>query len=125
MGVVRGVWFTLLGLMLVLVTEDDGDFVMFFFSSRRRHTRFDCDWSSEVFFSDLRIRHTRFDCDWSSDVCSSDLHARSARRAAISPMIGRLVRSRSPPHPNTTPSRPDVILRAVVSTRSSASGVWA
>src|SRR2546427_11806773 len=20
------------------------------------------------------IRHTRFDCDWSSDVCSSDLH---------------------------------------------------
>src|SRR3989475_5789081 len=45
----------------------------FFFSSRRRHTRFDCDWSSDVFSSDLMIRHTRFDCDWSSDVCSSDL----------------------------------------------------
>src|SRR5256886_13692059 len=27
---------------------------------------------SEVFFSSRR-RHTRFDCDWSSDVCSSDL----------------------------------------------------
>src|SRR5688572_31526901 len=27
--------------------------VMFFFSSRRRHTRFDCDWSSDVCFSDL------------------------------------------------------------------------
>src|SRR2546430_7050197 len=26
-----------------------------------------------VFFSSRR-RHTRFDCDWSSDVCSSDLH---------------------------------------------------
>src|SRR5205085_7904820 len=25
------------------------------------------------FFSSRR-RHTRFDCDWSSDVCSSDLH---------------------------------------------------
>src|SRR2546430_7761324 len=27
-----------------------------------------------VFFSSRR-RHTRFDCDWSSDVCSSDLAA--------------------------------------------------
>src|SRR2546430_8869305 len=26
--------------------------VMFFFSSRRRHTRFDCDWSSDVCSSD-------------------------------------------------------------------------
>src|SRR3989475_9535600 len=46
---------------------------LFFFSSRRRHTRFDCDWSSDVCSSDIMIRHTRFDCDWSSDVCSSDL----------------------------------------------------
>src|SRR2546430_9203860 len=28
-------------------------FVYFFFSSRRRHTRFDCDWSSDVCSSDL------------------------------------------------------------------------
>src|SRR2546427_10101966 len=28
--------------------------VLFFFSSRRRHTRFDCDWSSDVCSSDLR-----------------------------------------------------------------------
>src|SRR5256886_15131394 len=27
--------------------------VAFFFSSRRRHTRFDCDWSSDVCSSDL------------------------------------------------------------------------
>src|SRR3989475_8815988 len=27
------------------------------------------------FFFSSRRRHTRFDCDWSSDVCSSDLHA--------------------------------------------------
>src|SRR6266478_7556178 len=25
------------------------------------------------FFFSIRRRHTRFDCDWSSDVCSSDL----------------------------------------------------
>src|SRR2546430_6300177 len=28
---------------------------MFFFSSRRRHTRFDCDWSSDVCSSDLKL----------------------------------------------------------------------
>src|SRR2546430_5550929 len=32
-----------------------------------------------IFFFSSRRRHTRFDCDWSSDVCSSDL-------AACSPM---------------------------------------
>src|SRR2546430_16978588 len=29
----------------------------FFFSSRRRHTRFDCDWSSDVCSSDLGRLH--------------------------------------------------------------------
>src|SRR2546427_2837542 len=29
------------------------DVIFFFFSSRRRHTRFDCDWSSDVCSSDL------------------------------------------------------------------------
>src|SRR2546427_12029006 len=29
------------------------DLLFFFFSSRRRHTRFDCDWSSDVCSSDL------------------------------------------------------------------------
>src|SRR5205085_4208218 len=28
-------------------------YLSFFFSSRRRHTRFDCDWSSDVCSSDL------------------------------------------------------------------------
>src|SRR2546430_17198231 len=32
------------------------DGLFFFFSSRRRHTRFDCDWSSDVCSSDLRGR---------------------------------------------------------------------
>src|SRR5438270_2222655 len=31
--------------------------VFFFFSSRRRHTRFDCDWSSDVCSSDLEDEH--------------------------------------------------------------------
>src|SRR2546430_17138752 len=31
-----------------------------------------------IFFFSSRRRHTRFDCDWSSDVCSSDLSERPA-----------------------------------------------
>src|SRR2546427_4045989 len=31
--------------------------LFFFFSSRRRHTRFDCDWSSDVCSSDLELDH--------------------------------------------------------------------
>src|SRR2546430_7858531 len=34
---------------------------MFFFSSRRRHTRFDCDWSSDVCSSDLWIQREGVD----------------------------------------------------------------
>src|SRR2546430_12152692 len=32
------------------------------------------------FFFSSRRRHTRFDCDWSSDVCSSDLQPRAVWR---------------------------------------------
>src|SRR2546430_13340803 len=32
-----------------------------------------CMWVFCFFFFSSRRRHTRFDCDWSSDVCSSDL----------------------------------------------------
>src|SRR2546430_6862039 len=32
-----------------------------------------CCLRSMFFFFSSRRRHTRFDCDWSSDVCSSDL----------------------------------------------------
>src|SRR2546430_3635037 len=34
------------------------------------------------FFFSSRRRHTRFDCDWSSDVCSSDLSFENARLTA-------------------------------------------
>src|SRR5256886_7934356 len=55
-------------------------FIFFFFSSRRRHTR--------------------FDCDWSSDVCSSDLHPPS--REGVGP--GRL--DRDVAHPGAPAIRP-------------------
>src|SRR2546427_6245903 len=43
-----------------------------------------------LFFFSSRRRHTRFDCDWSSDVCSSDLHgaARADDAGAVRPDEG-------------------------------------
>src|SRR2546430_6550063 len=34
-------------------------------------------WRTVLLFFSSRRRHTRFDCDWSSDVCSSDLGGRT------------------------------------------------
>src|SRR5256886_10037243 len=45
-------------------------------------------WSNNllIFFFSSRRRHTRFDCDWSSDVCSSDLICPlSGSKAVIQP----------------------------------------
>src|SRR2546430_4704919 len=46
------------------------------------------------FFFSSRRRHTRFDCDWSSDVCSSDLFRN--RSEACTLVCGR-PESRRPP----------------------------
>src|SRR2546421_7779713 len=44
---------------------DEYNITFFFFSSRRRHTRSDRDWSSDVCSSDLRDRLTSFaGCSW-------------------------------------------------------------
>src|SRR2546430_11531871 len=45
-------------------------------------------YSAIVFFFSSRRRHTRFDCDWSSDVCSSDL-TRKGRRCGRMTMTRR------------------------------------
>src|SRR5205085_5853205 len=39
------------------------------------------------FFFSSRRRHTRFDCDWSSDVCSSDLNSHRLSRGGVRPTI--------------------------------------
>src|SRR2546430_16794691 len=95
--------------------------VSFFFSSRRRHTRFDCDWSSDVCSSDLpelfrldrrhwrrrRMRRDRFDVftaklkNFFRRYVAHDNHYRVARRIARSEerRVGKECRSRwSPDH---------------------------
>src|SRR5688572_30125490 len=47
--------------------------------------------STSLFFFSSRRRHTRFDCDWSSDVCSSDLYGRSAARVIVDEEHTRLI----------------------------------
>src|SRR4051812_49925584 len=48
----------------------------------------------DIFFFSSRRRHTRLTCDWSSDVCSSDLDSR-ARRANSRPTKGGATLRRS------------------------------
>src|SRR5688572_31429608 len=50
--------------------------MIFFFSSRRRHTRFDCDWSSDVCSSDLDQHHVRV---LAQDVLERGLEAAGVR----------------------------------------------
>src|SRR5256886_11243407 len=41
----------------------------------------------DCFFFSSRRRHTRFDCDWSSDVCSSDLSAIEESSASVGTLL--------------------------------------
>src|SRR2546430_5805474 len=55
------------------------------------------------FFFSSRRRHTRFDCDWSSDVCSSDL-------SSVTGVFGGTVTFWEPPAYWTTRFDPLVLL---------------
>src|SRR2546427_12838238 len=86
---------------------------VFFFSSRRRHTRFDCDWSSDVCSSDLsphwRARNGMYGATWRLlvEVCDGALNMRShLGRSGV-----RIARATA--ETRVTPPRPD--LRGVVS----------
>src|SRR5438270_9014543 len=56
-----------------------------------------------LFFFSSRRRHTRFDCDWSSDVCSSDLVCRA---------IQLLIKARQTFEQHHGPDHPDTLLAA-------------
>src|SRR2546427_12182705 len=57
----------------------------FFFSSRRRHTRFDCDWSSDVCSSDLSARASA----WRSRASIAQPVALSPRGGVVAPYFWR------------------------------------
>src|SRR5690606_9774366 len=61
------------------------------------------------FFFSSRRRHTRFSRDWSSDVCSSDLHERGPQRTSIDPgcqtSVPRFLWETDLKHNETAPGR--------------------
>src|SRR2546427_4509262 len=60
--------------------------------------------SRNIFFFSSRRRHTRFDCDWSSDVCSSDLHLRKPFPTSTASRKPTAPTRRAPFHPRKTES---------------------
>src|SRR2546430_13150901 len=73
--------------------------------------------SNVIFFSSRR-RHTRFDCDWSSDVCSSDLTQAWARllsqSTAAPPDPTAFWRPRSEEHTSELQSQSNIVCRLLL-----------
>src|SRR2546430_5061491 len=91
-------------------------------SSRRLYWICVCDYCAVLsFFFSSRRRHTRFDCDWSSDVCSSDLFTTSlfssgktsARTSAI-PSLSATILADSLRSPVTTTIRNPSFCKALM-----------
>src|SRR5256886_10312113 len=84
----------------------------FFFSSRRRHTRFDCDWSSDVCSSDLLTVHVESDHDVRKTI-------RAIRDAGVRP---GLVLNPATPFDRAIPHLADVDLLLVMTVQPGFSG---
>src|SRR5260370_20262111 len=69
--------------------------ILFFFSSRRRHTRFKCDWSSDVCSSDLRqleaSRPRVYPAFTHADICIFIRAAKTSVDMADSEWVGALI----------------------------------
>src|SRR2546430_5861718 len=81
-------------------------------------------FSFTFFFFSSRRRHTRFDCDWSSDVCSSDLlwmiepvwkHLRTGQELHLGILQWKfLYRSRSEEHTSELQSQSNLVCRLLL-----------
>src|SRR2546430_3445347 len=106
-----------------------GSFVCFFFSSRRRHTRFDCDWSSDVCSSDLIYRHrngayfgsTKKRSDEFRGIGKHDENAVAARdpqfKKSISDAVCKLCEFRSEEHTSELQSQSNLVCRLLLETK--------
>src|SRR2546430_5899176 len=73
---------------------------VFFFSSRRRHTRFDCDWSSDVCSSDLEHLHAGVDVDGVDDQRPLELREGEVAHEPVEQFVERLAAEQGGgPHP--------------------------
>src|ERR1039457_7315449 len=67
-----------------------------------------------LFFFSSRRRHTRLQGDWSSDVCSSDLRSPRPVRARNSPNPGRVPECRSEEHTSELQSPCNLVCRLLL-----------
>src|SRR5437764_11834341 len=81
--------------LLVFGAANSVSFLLFFFSSRRRHTRYIGDWSSDVCSSDLRYRRRSRASRRESTSCSE---ATGSRRRSEERRVGKECRSRWSPN---------------------------
>src|SRR2546430_9612343 len=98
---------------------------VFFFSSRRRHTRFDCDWSSDVCSSDLReggeperVPEGVGDERGEQDACVRDRAAQVAQRQHLvsgqQPVAERREGERSEEHTSELQSQSNLVCRLLL-----------
>src|SRR5260370_29384541 len=81
----------------------------FFFSSRRRHTRFKCDWSSDVCSSDLSLSASMAAC---SSFCTFFMRMRLEWKVKRS--CGRSVEWRSEEHTSELQSHLNLVCRLLL-----------
>src|SRR5690606_40658141 len=74
-----------------------------------RTTLVTCWVYSLVFFFSSRRRHTRFSRDWSSDVCSSDLLPANIPNALLSSLTGTPVALTTPDYQTLSDSSVDIV----------------
>src|SRR6266568_3163895 len=94
-----------------------GSLFLFFFSSRRRHTRWNCDWSSDVCSSDLEqfegyefakvcdtLYHFAWDdvCDWYLELSKPVVGSRPQTRRVLGHVLEQLLRLLHPVIPFVT-----------------------
>src|SRR5256886_13299576 len=90
--------------------------LVFFFSSRRRHTRFDCDWSSDVCSSDLFVRTETLQHIALFDKCKNFTRAREVQAAGLYPYFKPISRSedRSEEHTSELQSQSNLVCRLLL-----------
>src|SRR2546430_11656537 len=93
---------------------------VFFFSSRRRHTRFDCDWSSDVCSSDLaEVGGQPFanQCAAVFHVFTKPLDGRALQHHRIG-QVNNLVLRRSEEHTSELQSQSNLVCRLLLENKS-------
>src|SRR2546430_11252893 len=88
-------------------------FRYFFFSSRRRHTRFDCDWSSDVCSSDLLVHGAFADgSSWRKVISVLEKNGRTV--TALQIPLKSLTDDRSEEHTSELQSQSNLVCRLLL-----------